>query len=325
MAIFNEKTILTIMNLDDEENFESNLKLVKKANELAKEIEGKNISVIIGAKEDEKTLKLISGYSDKLFLYKDEKLNIIDNTIYSEIVKDFINKNKIGFLLMNNDDLGKSIASRVAGYFDSSVLTNCETLNINEKNQFVDFKIIGNKKIEILSKGKLQIATLNKKKNKLNNSFVEKEGSITKEEVKNFLNKSVETILKSYKIEETMSIDKAEVLVVAGKGVRTENDLELIKKLAKALGGEIAFTRPLVQMGWAKHEKQVGISGTKVKPKLIITVGVSGAAQFTDGMKESENIIAINCNKTAPIFEIANCGIVGDLYEVIPSLLSKIN
>jgi electron transfer flavoprotein alpha subunit len=119
-------------------------------------------------------------------------------------------------------------------------------------------------------------------------------------------------------------ITDAEVLVVAGRGIKDKNDMVLLNELAKLLGGQLAVTRGLVEDGWAPYTRQIGLSGRTVKPELIITCGVSGAVQFTAGMNGSANMFAINKDKNAPIFKIAHYCIVGDLYEVVPALIARI-
>ena len=100
--------------------------------------------------------------------------------------------------------------------------------------------------------------------------------------------------------------------------------MAMIESLANLLGGEVAVTRPLVENGWADAKRQVGLSGRTVKPKLIITCGVSGAVQFTAGMNNSDYIFSIDMDEKAPIFKVANYGIVGDLYDIIPQLIENI-
>ena len=132
-------------------------------------------------------------------------------------------------------------------------------------------------------------------------------------------------ILNATVTEKQVGIEQAEVIVVGGRALKAKKDLAMIHQLADLLGGEAAWTRPLIESGWGHYKRQVGQSGRTVKPKLIITVGVSGAIQFIAGMKTSECIIAINKDKKAPIFNIASYCIVGDLYEIVPSLIDQIS
>ena len=119
-------------------------------------------------------------------------------------------------------------------------------------------------------------------------------------------------------------IENADVLVVAGRGVKKQEDLVMLQELADLLGGQLACTRPMIEAGWMDARNQIGLSGRTVRPKLIITCGVSGAIQFVAGMNNSDNIVAINKDETASIMKVAHYGIVGDLYEIIPQLIEKI-
>ena len=121
------------------------------------------------------------------------------------------------------------------------------------------------------------------------------------------------------------SIEEAEVLVVCGRGVRRREDIALLEDLAGRLGGMVAGTRAVVEAGWLDARRQIGLSGRTVKPKLIITCGVSGAIQFVAGMSASDCIVAINSDPEASIFKIAHVALVGDLYAIVPELVTKID
>ena len=98
----------------------------------------------------------------------------------------------------------------------------------------------------------------------------------------------------------------------------------MIRELAALLGGDWAVSRPLAEKGWATNDRQIGLSGRTVKPRLIITCGVSGAIQFTSCMNGSEHIVAINTDREAPIFKVAHVAVIGDLYEIVPALISRL-
>ena len=116
----------------------------------------------------------------------------------------------------------------------------------------------------------------------------------------------------------------ADVIVVAGRGLRKPEDIAMLEELAGLLGGQLGSTRAMVEAGWIDAKRQIGLSGRTVKPKLIITCAVSGAVQFAAGMNGSELIVAINTDPDAPIFNIAHVGIVGDVYEIVPKLAARI-
>jgi electron transfer flavoprotein alpha subunit len=121
-----------------------------------------------------------------------------------------------------------------------------------------------------------------------------------------------------------IDLTAAERIVAAGRGIREEENLQLIRELAEALGAELAASRPICDNGWLPMERQIGSSGQTVAPKLYVAVGISGAIQHLVGMKGARTIVAINKDPEAPIFEIADYGIAGDLFEVVPALIREL-
>lgn len=123
---------------------------------------------------------------------------------------------------------------------------------------------------------------------------------------------------------QAVDLSQAEVIVAAGRGIKEAKNLELIQKLATALGAEVAASRPICDSGWLPMDRQVGSSGQTVAPKLYVAIGVSGAIQHLVGMKGSRAVVAINKDPEAPIFEVADYGAVGDLFEIVPALTAEI-
>jgi electron transfer flavoprotein alpha subunit len=126
--------------------------------------------------------------------------------------------------------------------------------------------------------------------------------------------------------ESTGAVDltAAQIIVSLGRGIKEKDNIPIVEALAKALGGELAATRPVCDSGWLPIERQVGSSGQTVSPKVYIAVGISGAIQHLLGMKGSKIIVAINKDANAPIFEVADYGIVGDLFEVVPAMVEAL-
>ena len=123
---------------------------------------------------------------------------------------------------------------------------------------------------------------------------------------------------------EGIPIDQAKIIVSGGRGIKTEEEFALLRELATLIGGEVASSRPLVDDGYLPHNKQIGQSGTTVKPELIMNFGVSGSMQYVIGMRDSECIVSINKDDSAPIFDISNYGAVADLKTVLPAVIEEI-
>lgn len=121
-----------------------------------------------------------------------------------------------------------------------------------------------------------------------------------------------------------VDLTAAEIIVSVGRGIKEKDNIALVEELAKALGGEIAASRPICDNGWLPMERQVGSSGQTVSPKVYLAIGISGAIQHLVGMKGSKTIVAINKDSNAPIFEVADYGIIGDLFEVVPALTEEV-
>ena len=123
---------------------------------------------------------------------------------------------------------------------------------------------------------------------------------------------------------QAVDLTQAEIIVSVGRGIKEQKNIEMVQKLAEALGAEIAASRPICDSGWLPMDRQVGSSGQTVAPKLYLALGISGAIQHIVGMKGSRTIIAINKDAEAPIFEIADYGIVGNLFEIVPPLIEEV-
>ena len=153
------------------------------------------------------------------------------------------------------------------------------------------------------------------------------EGTASVREISLDLSSVEQTIRPGEKFQEAkgeVDLSRAEIILSIGRGIGKEENLPVVKDLAESHGAELGASRPVVDYEWLPHERQVGSSGQTVSPKLYVAVGISGAVQHLVGMKGSDNIIAINKDENAPIFEVADYGVVADLFEVVPKLTEAI-
>lgn len=301
--------------------------LIGKARELARKIGHPVYAVLIGSNVKDKAQELLHYGVDKVFVCDNKELEYFRIGTYAAAMEAFINKVHPCAILVGATSVGRQLAPRVAARFKTGLTADCTILDIHENTDLVQIRPAfgGNIMAEILTpNNRPQMCTVRYKvMNAPERSDIAKGEVVPFELVGKDLESRVE-VLGTTKKEKEEGIENAEVLVVAGRGVKRKEDLVLIRNLADALGGQLACTRPLIENGWLPAKHQVGLSGRTVRPKLLITCGVSGAIQFVAGMNHAENIIAINKDPKAAIFRVANYAVIGDLYEIVPRLIKEI-
>ncbi len=301
--------------------------LIGKAKELALKVNHPVYCVFMGHEISNKADELLHYGVDEVFVYDSEELKDFRIEPYTAAFEDFINKVKPTAILVGATTVGRSLAPRVAARFRTGLTADCTILDMKENTDLVQIRPAfgGNIMAQIVTpNSRPQLATVRYKVMSAPEKSGEACGKITHCNLNEDKLKSNIEVLNVIPKEKEIGISDAEVIVVAGRAVKSEKDMSMIKELADLLGGEVAVTRPLIEAGWADAKRQVGLSGRTVRPKLIITCGVSGAVQFTAGMNKSDYIFAINNDDKAPIFKAAHYGIVGDIYEIIPQLIQKI-
>ena len=302
------------------------LELLGKARELAAKINHPVQGVVIGAHTDEAVEKLLAYGADEVYVYEDPAFEHFRIEPYANALSDFIETVHPSSVLVGGTVNGRSLAPRVAARFRTGLTADCTVLDMSESTDLDQIRPAygGNIMAHINTpRHRPQFATVRYKifsapeKSEPHGKVVSR--SLAPEK----LLSKIEVLARTQKSAEK-GIEEAEVLVVCGRGVKRPEDIALLRELAGLLGGEVASTRAVVEAGWLDPKRQIGLSGRTVKPKLIITCGVSGAIQFVAGMSGSETIVAINTDPKASIFKIAHIGLVGDLYTIVPELIAGI-
>lgn len=301
--------------------------LLGKAKELAAITGHPVYALFMGNHITEQSRELLHYGADKVFVYEEEELARFKIEPYTAVFEDFIGKIKPSSILVGATTVGRQLAPRVAARMKTGLTADCTILEMNEDTDLSQIRPAfgGNIMAHIKTPNhRPQMATVRYKIMNAPKRQEEAEGEIVSCVIaKEKLGSHVE-VLDIVQKEKEQFIENADVLVVAGRGVKKPEDLANLQKLADLLGGQLACTRPVAEAGWLPAKCQIGLSGRTVRPKLIITCGVSGAVQFTAGMNHAENIFAINSDPKAPIFKTAHYCLVGDLYEILPQLIQKI-
>ena len=280
----------------------------------------------------------VEGLADQLFEYGADKVYVADHEelatyrtdAYTKVINDAIEEYKPEIVLLGATHIGRDLGPCLAVKANTGLTADCTKLEIDPEDKKIKQTrpaFGGNlmativcpnhrPQMSTVRPGVMEKAAFEEGRKgeliKLNVEF--KEGDIRTK---------VLEIVKTMK--DTVSLTDAEIIVSGGMGLGKPEGFELLKQLADKLGGIVAASRAAVDAGWIDHAYQVGQTGTTVKPKIYIACGISGAIPHVAGMQNSEQIIAINTNENAPIFEIADYGIVGDLYKVIPAIMEALD
>lgn len=300
--------------------------LLTKGRELANQLDTKLILVVIGKIKEEDIEKSKEYGVDKIIKYTYS--GQYDCMIYAQFLLDFVHKYKPDIFLFPATDIGRELAPFLASKCNTGITADCTKLDIDKDTNLL-------KQTRPTFGGKM-LATIKIPDNKPQMCTV-RQGIFLAEKVKK--NEVVDIIEEKIKIEQEknkiiidnirkqnkeMNLKDAEIIIAGGMGLGKKEGFELLRKLAYILKGQIATTRACVEAGWIDKKYQIGQTGISVKPKIYIACGISGAIQHTAGIKNSNYIIAINKDVNAPIFKIADYGIVGDLYKEIPKIIKKL-
>ena len=302
------------------------LELLGKARELAAKIDHPVLAVVIGSRTGDAVRSLLEHGADEVHVYEDPAFENFRIEPYSNALEDFIKAVHPSSVLVGGTVNGRSLAPRVAARFRTGLTADCTVLDMSASTDLDQIRPAygGNIMAHINTpRHRPQFATVRYKVFSAPPKGEPHGRVVAHTLAPERLASKIEVLSRTPKSAEK-GIEEAEVLVVCGRGVKRPEDISMLKELAGLLGGELASTRAVVEAGWIDAKRQIGLSGRTVKPKLIITCGVSGAIQFVAGMNHSEQIFAINTDPKASIFKVANYAVVGDLYEVVPKLLEEI-
>lgn len=299
------------------------MELIGAAWSLAKKLNTSVYGVAVGSHLDFVIDQLERGPLKTLYLFEEE--DTYTPNIYEKIMTVCIETLKPAIVLIGGTDEGRSLAPRLAVTFKSGLTADCTSLDIDQKGNLIQIRPAfgGNVMASIITAlSRPQFATVRQGvMEPYRGKYIFPTRIVkSKEPVADDFYEVID--IKERKAKSGIIDQK--ILVVAGRGVKKKGDLEKLRELADLLGGKLASSRALVEKGWMDPAEQIGLSGNTVSPQYMITCGVSGTVQFMAGMKQTKNIIAINHDPNARIFEIAHYPVCGDWYDIVPELLIRL-
>ncbi len=306
------------------------IELLGEGKKLAAEIGCELCAVLCGNQVAELTNELFEYGADKVYLAEAPELEHYTTDGYGKVITEAINKYKPEIMLLGATHIGRDLGPILAVKANTGLTADCTKLEIDPEDKKIRQTrpaFGGNLMATIVCPNhRPQMSTVRPGVMEKAERTPGRTGEVVEirtEFSKGDIRTKVLDVVRSVK--EMIAISDAEIIVSGGMGLGKAEGFELLKQLADKLGGVVAGSRAAVDAGWIDHAYQIGQTGTTVKPKIYIACGISGAIQHVAGMQGSEQIIAININENAPIFEVADYGIVGDLYKVIPSIIQSLD
>lgn len=316
---------------------ETPLELMSKARHLADTLKVKLAAVLLGDGVRELCTKLIQYGADKVYVVEHAFLGAYQANSYAKVIFDLIHKHKPQIVLYGATVAGRDLAPRVASAAKAGLTADCTDLQIGDHeisktgqvHENLLFQIRpafgGNIIATIINYDRWpQMATVREGVMPMPQPNVKRRGQIVTEHVKPAHDDLPLEILQEHKRPKKVDLKAARLIVAGGAGVGSKENFKLIWDLANCLGAAPAATRAAVDLGFIDHDHQVGQTGTTVRPSLYIAIGISGAIQHQAGMAQSQKIVAINNDPDAPIFSVAHYKILGDLNEVVPTMIKAI-
>ncbi|WP_172919150.1 electron transfer flavoprotein subunit alpha/FixB family protein [Capnocytophaga canis] len=258
---------------------------------------------------------------NKAIVVNNDQLNQFSAKVYTEIIRKTAEKESSSIVVFSSSSYAKNIAPSLAVVMKAGYVANVISLPASVDNFEVKSNVFSNKAV-----GLIKIDSVNKVVSLAGNAYGVKETpvSMTVEEIPTEVPEPLIKVVRSEKNTGKVSLDDAAIVVSAGRGLKAPENWAMIEELADVLGAATACSKPVSDMDWRPHSEHVGQTGKPVAPNLYIAIGISGAIQHLAGVNASKIKVAINSDENAPFFKVADYGVVGDAFKVVPELISKL-
>ncbi len=302
--------------------------LLRPGRMMADKLESQLVAVILGKDVEAVAAQAIAYGADQAIVVEGDEYDVYNTDVQSYAMEELVRKYQPFIVLYGATNNGRDVAPRVACAVHTGLTADCTALDIDEKGLLASTRpAFGGNLMATIScpDHRPQMSTVRPGVFKKPEVDAARAGEIIREDIHiDPANVRVQLLERVKEVAEAVHLEEAEIIVSGGRGIKAPENFALIKELADAMGGVVGASRAAVDAGWIPHAHQVGQTGKTVAPKIYVAVGISGAIQHLAGMSGSDTIIAINKDSDAPIFSVADYGIVGDLFEVVPALVAAI-
>ncbi|HEX75225.1 MAG TPA: electron transfer flavoprotein subunit alpha/FixB family protein [Dehalococcoidia bacterium] len=301
------------------------LDLLPKSAALAKQLEMELNVAILGPAAKSRATQYFARGASKAYISENELFTEFDAKVQSQALFEIAEVSQAEIMLLVSTKRGKEIASSLAQMLGAGCITNALDIKVEDSKLVASRYGLGGTTIvsEYIETPKKVIAVIPQTFETI--EVKSSDGQVIDVDLK--LDKpEVKVIERKERKRESVDIEKTDVLICVGLGLKQKEDLGLIQELANAVGGEIGCSRDLASsLGWLSEDRIVGMSGKRCKPKVVFSIGISGQSQHVAGIVGAKTIAAINNDKNAPIFRVADYGILADLYEAVPLLTKRLH
>lgn len=330
MNITDYENVWVFIETVDGEAKNVGLELLSQGRILADANQEKLVAIVIGNNVAAAVKSAIVYGADEVLLVEGEEYKDYSTDGYANAMVKLVEKYKPSVILIGASNYGKDLSPRISARLETGVTADCTVLGINEETREVEWTrpaFGGNYMATVVcSNTRPQIGTVRPGVFKKAQPDDARTAPVIKEEISTpaaMIRTKVVDFIKAVG-GSAVKLEEAEVIVSGGRGMGKQENFALLKELADLLGGAVGASRAAVDAGWMPPLQQVGQTGKTVGPKIYFACGISGAIQHLAGMTSSDVIVAINKDPEAPIFDVADYGVVGDLFEVLPVLIEEI-
>jgi electron transfer flavoprotein alpha subunit len=303
----------------------TSLEAIAAAQKLGGDLGQKVASVVLCSDTQALAQEMASYDVDKVIYADHSELAVYTPDAYAAAMEQVTRAADPEYVVLSHTYLVRDFAPKLAARFGKGLISDCVRMTVDDPRVVFTRRIfLGKLDADVVSDGAAPTFVTFQSGAFRGDQAVKGTGAPIEEMAVEISEVRMKPEAPFQEVKQAVDLSKAEVIVAVGRGIKSKDNLGLAEKLAEALGGDLAASRPICDAEWLPIDRQIGSSGQTVAPKLYIAVGISGAIQHLVGMKNSQTIVAINKDPEAPIFDIADYGIVGDLFEVLPVLTDEI-